>query len=354
MDVLKFAVGIDCSKAELEVCLGSLDHSQRFTKWSGRSFNNDRKGLGELHRWVREQVGPEPTVQFVIEATGVYYELAADELLERGERISVVLPNKARSFADTLRNKTITDKTDAKALAQMGAEKDLDGWNRPDPVFRELRELTRERMRLIDQRKRTKNQLEATTNSLATPENTDRRTRSLKAFLNEQIKEVEREIREKVKAHPSLWKKVKKACTIPGVGMMTVITIAAETDGFNLVRNKKQLVSYAGYDVIGKQSGTSVQKRPKVSKKGNAEIRRALYFPAITTVRKETPRMKALYERLVEEKGPKMKGYTAVQRKLLVLVHALWTKEEDFDPNYEHQSESKKEGRPQEETALAG
>ena len=35
--------------------------------------------------------------------------------------------------------------------------------------------------------------------------------------------------------------------SIVGVGMLTAVTVLAETNGFNLVRNKKQLVSYAGW-----------------------------------------------------------------------------------------------------------
>ncbi|MEI9945951.1 MAG: IS110 family transposase [Chitinophagaceae bacterium] len=58
-------------------------------------------------------------------------------------------------------------------------------------------------------------------------------------------------------------------CSIPGVGLLTAVTVLAETNGFDLIRNKKQLTSYAGLDVREKQSGTSVKGKPKISKKGN-------------------------------------------------------------------------------------
>ncbi|WP_221391981.1 transposase [Dyadobacter sp. NIV53] len=40
-----------------------------------------------------------------------------------------------------------------------------------------------------------------------------------------------------------------------------------ETNGFELIRNKKQLSSYAGFDVKEKQSGTSIKGKPRISKK---------------------------------------------------------------------------------------
>jgi transposase len=352
MEPLKYAVGIDCSKEELTVCLGRLDRDQDFEKLGVRAFSNDRQGVGELLEWVRKERSGGCPLQFVIEVTGVYYELAAHELLEHGERISVVLPDKARAFARTLKTKTVTDRTDAVSLARMGAEKKLDQWTPASPVFRELRTLTRERQQLMEDRASVRNQIEAASHDVGASEPTLRRLREREQFLSEQIKEVEQEIREQVREEPWLARKVEKASSIPGVSLITVVTIAAETDGFNLVRNKKQLVSYAGYDIVEKQSGTSVRGRPRISKKGNPRIRRSLHFPAITAVR-HVDRLGALQGRITEEKGPKMKGYTAVQRKLLVLIHALWTKEEDFDPDYEHQSEQK-EGRSQEETALTG
>ena len=50
--------------------------------------------------------------------------------------------------------------------------------------------------------------------------------------------------------------------------VQTVRTIVAETNGFNLIRNYKQLVSYAGYDVIQKKSGTSFRGKARYQKRG--------------------------------------------------------------------------------------
>ncbi|MBK6931929.1 MAG: IS110 family transposase [Saprospirales bacterium] len=112
------------------------------------------------------------------------------------------------------------------------------------------------------------------------------------------------------------------------------MTIISETNGFELIENKAQLVSYAGYDVVERQSGSSIKGKTRISKKGNAHIRRALHYPALSAARYD-PNLHALYQRVVE-RNPKAKmvALVAVQRKLLVLIYTLFKNNMEYDPNY--------------------
>jgi transposase len=64
-------------------------------------------------------------------------------------------------------------------------------------------------------------------------------------------------------------KKVEKLTTIKGVGFMTVAIIVSETLGFEQFYNIKQVAIFAGYDVLERQSGTSINGESRISKKGN-------------------------------------------------------------------------------------
>ena len=76
---------------------------------------------------------------------------------------------------------------------------------------------------------------------------------------------------------------------LKGLGILTIATILAETNGFDLFKNYKQLVSYAGFDVVESQSGARIGKT-KISKKGNSRIRRALHMPSLVVITyKEKP-----------------------------------------------------------------
>lgn len=120
---------------------------------------------------------------------------------------------------------------------------------------------------------------------------------------------------------------------------MTATIILAETNGFELIKNKRQLTSYAGLDVKEKQSGTSVKGKPRISKKGNKSIRKAMYFPALSAIR-HNQNYKEVYKHLVSKNGIKMKGVVAVQRKLLELAYIIFKNDTIYDLEYEKKRES--------------
>lgn len=108
--------------------------------------------------------------------------------------------------------------------------------------------------------------------------------------------------------------------------------ILAETQGFKLISNSKQLASYAGYDVIEKESGSSIKGKTRISKKGNSRIRAALHFPALVAARFNQP-LKIVYTRINEKKGSKMVAATALQRKILILIYSLWKNDTTYNEN---------------------
>ena len=129
--------------------------------------------------------------------------------------------------------------------------------------------------------------------------------------------------------------------SIPGVGALTAVVILAETNGFELIRNKKQLTSYAGFDVQEKQSGTSVKGKPRISKKGNPNLRKAMYLPSLSAV-KWDDNFKEMYVRIVSKQGVKMKALIAVQRKLLELTYTLFKTKTSYDKSYKCQKQEQK------------
>lgn len=71
--------------------------------------------------------------------------------------------------------------------------------------------------------------------------------------------------------------------TIKGVGLITIAIVVGKTQGFAMINNCKQLASYAGYDIVQRESGTSVKGKTSISKKGNSRIRVAMHFPALVS-----------------------------------------------------------------------
>ncbi len=178
-----------------------------------------------------------------------------------------------------------------------------------------------------------KNQLHAEETQAQPNKNSVARIKARIKLLNKQEVEIKEEINTLVKQEKEVSKSVNLICSIPGVGSLTAVTVLAETNGFELIRNKRQLTSYAGLDVKEKQSGTSVKGKPKISKKGNKHLRKAMHLPALAAIRHEE-RFKVVFARLVSKHGVKMKAAVAVQRKLLELIYTLYKTNTNYKKDY--------------------
>ena len=85
------------------------------------------------------------------------------------------------------------------------------------------------------------------------------------------IKDIEKIVNEKINSNSSLKERVDNILDIKGIRRITLATVVAETGGFEMFMNQKQLVSYGGYDVVENQSGKHVG-RTRISKKGNLSL----------------------------------------------------------------------------------
>lgn len=336
--IIKQCAGIDCSKKDFAVTFTVSDSTQEIQHLSFKIFKNDSSGFKQFNKWVGKLYKRSIPLVFVMEATGVYHEKLANFLFDLNYKISIVLPKRAKDFSKTLKVKKVTDKIASQYLAIMGLEKKLDLWIKPNKIYSDLRHLSREKERIQRQITQLKNHLEAEENGAFINKNTVSRINQTLKLLKKQKAEVLKDLRQTIEADKDLKEKVQKILTIPGVGLMTTASIIGETNGFSQIKNKRQLVSYAGYDIINQESGTSVRTKPRISKRGNKHIRKAMHMPALTSIRNNGSN-KNLFIRLVSKTGIKMKGVVAVQRKLLVLIYILWKNGTVYDPGFELKKE---------------
>jgi transposase len=340
MKILRQVAGIDVSQNELVVSVGRLKEDLIREIYGYKVFANTQKGFQELVEWVKKKISAEVSVMFVMEATGVYHESLAYYLAEHNESVSIVMPSKISNYQKTLEIKTITDKTASQVITSFGLDRNLAIWQKPRKIYRDIRQLTRERDQLIAQRTVLKNQLHAEKAEAYPNKKTLERTESHIKFVDSQVKEIMREISDFINQDEEVKKLVMLIGSVPGIGLLTAAIILSETNGFDLIRNKKQLTSYAGLDVKEKESGTSVKSKPKISKKGNKNIRKAMHFPALTAIRHDE-RFKAIYSRMVQKHGIKMKAAVAIQRKLLELTYTIYKTNNQYDSNYLEQKNKK-------------
>lgn len=341
MKILKQNSGIDISKKDFYATFSILKENFEVAHIASEKFENTEEGIKLYYQWIDEHRLPELPLHFTMEATGVYYEQLAYFLIEEaGEKsVHVLLPSRAKYFIQSLNVKTKTDKVDARLLGEMGLKMQLKNWQKGSKKYKELRTLTRERASLVDKKTMVKNELHAETHKKYPLKTAVKRYKMHLDFIEKQIIEIENQIKALIEEDDFLREKIKKTTTIPGVGLITAVTIISETNGFMYFKNVKQLTSYAGYDVRIRESG-QYRGKSRISKKGNRHIRKALYMPAITH-KQYSEEAKIFYNRINEKKSSGLIALTAVQRKLLTLIYSLWKNDTEFIENYQQKKAQK-------------
>lgn len=325
--------GVDVSKDTLDVNFSTLDMQQHVKVKASRKFPNTPPGFNQLQKWMESKRIKDVELRILMEATGIYYEQLAWFLYEREFAVSVVLPTKAKRYLQAIGNKSKNDKIDAKGLARMGLEQRLPLWQPLSKNVYRLRLLTRQLEDFNNQRTVFLNQLHALTHSAYSVKEVEKGLKKMVKELEKAIDQLEKAIEKLIEQDKALSSKVEKILSIKGVGLKTIAVLLAETNAFATFENQGQLVSYSGYDIVENQSGKKSGKT-RMSKKGNAHIRRSMDMPAFGVVRNKVTPFVTLYERLMARGKTKMQAYVAVQRKLLILIWTLWRKDQAYNPTF--------------------
>jgi transposase len=313
-------LGIDLSKDTFHAHLLS-DRGE-----AKKIFSNSAKGFEQLVVWLKNrQAG---AVQVCMEATGAYWEGLALYLHGLEYRVSVVNPARIKAFAQSELLRTKTDAVDAALIARFCKSQSPEPWLPPPPEIRVLQAL----MRHYEHLKTTRVQQSVYEQSSEAPI-VKASIREVLATLDEQIAQVEREIRQHFDDHPDLKRKRDLLTSIPGIGETTAGSLLGEIPHLDRFESAKAVAAYAGLSPRHRRSGTSIYGRPRLCKTGNSRLRKALYMPAIVALR-FNPVLRIFADRLLAAGKHKRLIIGAVMRKLLVLAYGILRSGVAFDANY--------------------
>lgn len=302
-------IGIDVSKEKLDICI------LRNNKLTTKIYDNNVGGYELLISFIKsKKLSP----HICMESTGKYSLGSATHLHEAGYKVSILNPLRIRAYRNTqlLRNKT--DKYDAQIIAEFCKLYIPEQWHPATSEFSELKELFRCMQSYQEDKIRYQNKLE-----LVSKDSKMRKLmqKSIKHTEN-QIKELEEIIDSHIASHCEMQKNCKNLQTIPGIGKKTAIAILAEIPDLRNYKSARKLASHAGLTPMHNQSGSSVKGRAKISKIGSSNLRKALYFPAITAI--NFNKTMITFSKRLEERGKrKMVIIAAVMRKLIHVIFAI-------------------------------
>lgn len=310
-------VGIDVAKSSFDAVL--LVSDQRFHQ----VFANNAKGFTNLTSWLRQK-GLEP-VHACLEATGVYGEDLAEYLYAQGHTVSVVNPSRIKAYGLSRLSRNKTDKSDAALIALFCAREQPAPWSPAPPESKALQALVRRVEAVEMMRQQERNRLEV-------EKEPEVRTliKAHVAYLDEQVEALEQRITTAINDSELLTTQVRLLTSIPGIAERTARKILAEVR-MDLFEDAPSLAAYVGVTPKQHVSGSSVRKRPRMSKMGHAGLRKALYFPALRAMRCN-PLIQQSCLRL--QGKPKMVIVGAAMRKLVHLAYGVLKTGKPFDPNY--------------------
>lgn len=306
------AIGIDVSKDHLDVCrLPGREH---------RRFSNTIAGLDELIGWVKTC-----RVDLTIfEATGAYHRALERALGEAELTLCKVNPLRAKRFAEALGHHAKTDPLDAEALASMALAGVVGPTPPVDAKALHLKELEGELQSLIALLAQTEVRLKTLQGRLVIRQAKTRRDR-----LKRQIAELEAEIARTIATDTGLQRRLDILTSIPGIAQRTAARLLIRMPELGTL-TPGQAASLSGTAPRTRQSGQ--WKGVAFVHGGRADVRKALYMPAIVA-RRCNPDLKRLFERLTSQGKPAKLALTAIMRKLIILANALirdnrkWTPE---------------------------
>jgi transposase len=309
-------LGIDVAKAKLDCVLLDPVSNKRKSKSVANSSDGIAALLQSLLNW-----GIEPAqVHVVMEPTASYHESAALALCDAGCTVSLVNPAHLRRYAQAVGARSKTDAADSALLARYGAAEKPALWTPPSVSVRALNALLARRDAVAQDLQRECNRAEKLEVTEA-PEAVRQSLREVRAFLEQQLQALQREIDHHIDNDPDLRSKKSLLLSIPAVGERVAqnLTALLASHGFG---SAERFAAYLGLVPVEWQSGSSIKGRPHMSKAGPAHLRKLLYMPAIVAV-KHNPHIRALYLRLLERGKSKMSAIGAAMRKLAHLCFGV-------------------------------
>lgn len=309
-------IGIDIAKAKFDAA------ALRNGKYKTKVFQNTPEGFRAFLAWLQAF----PTPHVCLEATGRYGEGLALFLVDHGLAVSVVNPAQIHAFGHAELSRTKTDKSDAKRIARFCLSQRPPLFQPPPPAVRPLQALVRRLESLLEMRQMEKNRLDGADPTVRPS------IEAVLATLDTEIAATRSRIREHIDHDPDLKSRRDLLDTIPGLGDATIPVLLAALGDVHRFENARSVAAFAGLSPKEHQSG-KWKGHTRLSKTGDALLRKALYMPAIVA-RRHNPLIRAFCERLKAQgkNGKLIVG--AAMRKLLVLAYGVLKSGRPFDPNH--------------------
>lgn len=315
----KWFVGIDISKKTLDAVIYS-GNDLKLNPSDHLQIENRESGYKELLEWFKERKMTLSRTVILMEHTGIYGFDICLFLESRKIDYSMASPLHLKRSMGFVRGKS--DKVDAFRLAchcHTNREKLVYSKLKNSTIIR-LKELSGEYKRYVKQAALHKGFCTDRENRRKTP--TILRAEATVRYLQEQIREIEKQMEELIREDESFLKNYLLLISVKGIGSVNAINTLIHTNNFASFTSPREYACYLGIAPFSHTSGTTVKGKTRVSKPGNKLLKADLTQAARSAVQWDTE-MKAYYKRKEEQGKEFWVIMNAVKFKLVCRMFAV-------------------------------
>lgn len=321
----EYFIGVDVSKKTLDISVLKqkefLFHNQiDNTPRSITSFLKQLKGKG---------IDPNRCL-FCAEHTGIYNEHLQRVCTEKELALWVEKPLQIKRSQGLTRGKN--DKVDSLRIAHYCFKNQDEAvlWEAPRAVLVTIRRLVTLRQNLLG----SVNRIKQVINEKTFLSREDKRLlqstcKTSVSALQKDIRQIEKQLLSIIKNDSELNRLYTLVTSVDAIGMHTAIQIILTTNEFKDFTEAKKFACYAGVVPFEYSSGTSINKRPRVSKMANMSIKKLLHMAALSAIRMKGD-LGEYFIRKVSQGKNKMLVINAIRNKLILRIFAVVKKNKSY------------------------
>jgi Transposase and inactivated derivatives len=330
----KLFVGIDFSKETFDV---SVIHHENMQSLGYHQFENRKEGYVKLLKWIKtlsKESGKDWL--FCGEHTGLYSLGLAQFLITKDLFLWLENPLQVKQSSGIKREKN--DKVDSLGIAFYAYryQDRAKALQLPSEALTSLSLLLSYRERLVS----NKQALQVSSSEIRRVMNRDTTAKYIYADsqkdikrIDKRIKEIEKKMLEQIESDQSLQQNYELVSSVKGVALINTVAILVTTQNFTRFENSRQFACYSGMAPFGKQSGTSINTRPRVSYLANKKIK-ALLTQAAKCATRYDPSIRQYYLRKLEQGKDKWLIINNVRNKMINRIFAIVKSKQLYQVEY--------------------
>ena len=287
-------------------------------------IENNTKAFKSLYSKLKKLYKKDiDSLVFIFEPTGSYSFALTKFCKDKNIKSFLINPKQFSNHAKALGQRNKTDEVDSIVLSKslhLARENEI-----KVPYINEEAEDIKELMSYYKftskQKTKTSNHLEALSAKDGNTYAINELKKSIKDLQKKEI-DVLSKVHNIIEANDELFLKYNNIKTLSGIGKIGAIVLLHLFIKYPKA-NQRQITALAGLDPILKQSGTSINKKPRISKAGSKLYRGTLFMGVMSAIRLDE-NFNNFFTRLKENGKHTTVAQIAVMRKMIIIAHSLY------------------------------